>query len=199
VRVALISRGYGAANGSRNDEALELAEKLPRVPHLQNADRVVAARVAVQELGCQAIVLDDGFQHRRLRRDLDIVLMDALDAWGGGRVFPRGLLREPLSGLGRAHIVCLSRADLVDGDQRRAIRDRVQRLAPRADWVEAEHAPLVLRAATGIEVQPSTLAGVRVAAFCGIGNPPAFRRTLENLGYEVAAFREFPDHQSDHS
>src|SRR5206468_2100509 len=76
VRVTLISRGYGAADGSRNDEALELEQKLPGVPHLQNPDRVAAARVAVDEFDCQAILLDDGFQHRRLRRDLDIVLLD---------------------------------------------------------------------------------------------------------------------------
>ncbi len=194
VRVTIISRGYGAADGSRNDEALELEQKLPDVPHLLNADRAAAARVAVEELGCQAILLDDGFQHRRLRRDLDIVLLDALDPWGGGHVFPRGLLREPLAGLARAQVVCLSRADLVRPDERQAIRQRTGAIAPRAAWVTAAHTPLALRSATGEEVALEALAGRPLAAFCGIGNPPAFRQTLQRLGYDVVAFREFPDH-----
>jgi tetraacyldisaccharide 4'-kinase len=196
IRVTLISRGYGAADGSANDEALELEEKLRDVPHLLNADRAAAARVAVEELDCQAILLDDGFQHRRLRRDLDIVLLDALNPWGGGRVFPRGLLREPLAGLGRAHVVCLSRADLVTPAQREATGRRARQIAPQADWIEAAHTPLALRSATGEEIALESLAGQPLAAFCGIGNPQGFRQTLDRLGYDVAAFREFPDHHA---
>src|SRR4051812_35824646 len=108
VRVTIVSRGYGATEGARNDEALELEQKLPDVPHLQNPNRVEGAKPAIEELSCQVILLDDGFQHRRLARDLDIVVLDALDPWGGGRVFPRGLLREPITGLRRAHAVVLS-------------------------------------------------------------------------------------------
>ena len=93
VRVTLISRGYGAEAGAANDEALELEQKLPDVPHLQNPDRVAAARTAVDKLDCQLILLDDGFQHRRLGRDLDIVLLDALEPFGFGHVFPGGMLR----------------------------------------------------------------------------------------------------------
>ena len=96
-------------SGRQNDEALELELRLPDVPHLQNPDRVAAAQTAIEEFECQAIVLDDGFQHRRLVRDLDIVLIDALEPFGFGHVFPRGTLREPLEGLKRAHAVALSR------------------------------------------------------------------------------------------
>lgn len=194
IRVTLISRGYGAADGSRNDEAMELEQKLPDVPHLLNADRVAAARVAVEELDCQLILLDDGFQHRRLRRDLDVVLLDALDPWSGGHVFPRGLLREPMSGLARADVICLSRADLVNAELRREVHRQAERLAPQALWIEARHAPVALMSADGDRQAPALLAGQTVAAFCGIGNPPAFRRTLTNLGYHVVAWREFPDH-----
>jgi tetraacyldisaccharide 4'-kinase len=112
VRVAIVSRGYRAEEGGRNDEARELEQKLPDVPHIQNADRAAAARVAVEELDMQLIVLDDGFQHRRLARDLDVVLLDALEPFGFEHVFPRGTLREPLSGLRRADLVILSRADV---------------------------------------------------------------------------------------
>ncbi len=102
VRVVLVSRGYGALPGQPNDEALELAQSLPQVPHLQNRDRVQAALEAIGELGAQLILLDDGFQHRRLARDLDLVLVDALEPFGFGHVFPRGTLREPLAGWRRA-------------------------------------------------------------------------------------------------
>ncbi len=100
VRVGIVSRGYGATNGQKNDEALELELSLPNVPHVQNPDRVAAARDAIERHGCQLILLDDGFQHRRLGRDLDIVLLDASAPFGFEHVFPRGMLREPLAGTG---------------------------------------------------------------------------------------------------
>ena len=92
IKVGLVSRGYGAKQNGPNDEAKELAWKLPDVPHVQNPDRVAAARQAIDEHGCQAIVLDDAFQHRRIYRDLDILLIDALEPTGFGHVFPRGTL-----------------------------------------------------------------------------------------------------------
>jgi len=194
VRVTVISRGYGAKAGSQNDEALELAEKLPDVPHLQDPDRVAAARVAVDELACQVIVLDDAFQHRRIARDLDIVLLDALEPWGFGHVFPRGTLREPVEGLRRADVVALSRADMLDPSGRAAIRDRVAQHAPDAAWMEVTHAARSLVASSGRDAPIASLAGKTVAAFCGLGNPAGFRHTLNGCGYEVVAFREFPDH-----
>ena len=130
VRVAVVSRGYGAKVGNANDEALELRRLLPDVPHLENPDRVAAAREAVATLGCQAILLDDGFQHRRIARDLDIVLLDALAPFGFGHVFPRGTLREPLAGLRRADAVVLSRADLLDSSEREEIWQTVRAHAP---------------------------------------------------------------------
>src|SRR5262245_17167980 len=120
ARVAILSRGYGQAEGL-NDEGRVLEENLPDVPHFQGADRVELARIAVEESESQVLVLDDGFQHRRLARDLDIVLLDALEPFGLGRLFPRGLLREPVSSLRRAGLVVLSRADLVPGPTRRDI------------------------------------------------------------------------------
>ncbi len=109
-----------------------LEENLPDVPHLQDRDRAHLAKVAVEELESQVLVLDDGFQHRRLARDLDIVLLDALDPFGLGRLFPRGLLREPPSALRRAGIVLLSRADLIEPERRAAIRagGTARRFAP---------------------------------------------------------------------
>ena len=194
IRVTIVSRGYGAEQGSRNDEALELEERLLDVPHLQNADRVAAAAMAIEEFDCQLILLDDGFQHRRLVRDLDIVLIDAVEPFGYGHVFPRGMLREPLIGLKRAQVVMLSRANLVSVERRLEIRKIVQRYAPQAAWAEVMHAPRELRNTSGDVFKLETLRGARVAACCGIGNPAGFRHTLESCGCEIVAWREFPDH-----
>lgn len=194
LRLALVSRGYGAKIGAVNDEARELAEKLPGIPHVLDADRVRGCQRAIDEHGAQVLLLDDGFQHRRLHRDLDIVLIDATEPFGFEHVFPRGTLREPLAGWQRAHVLLLTRSELVSADQRAAIRHRVQSIAPQAVWAESAYVPHSLRAASG-EVQPlSTLAGRRVAAFCGIGNPASFRRALEACGCQIVCWREWADH-----
>jgi tetraacyldisaccharide 4'-kinase len=192
IRVAVLSRGYGREDGV-NDEAMVLEENLPDVPHLQDRDRVGIARIAIEELESQLLVLDDGFQHRRLARDLDIVLLDALEPFGLGKIFPRGLLREPVKSLRRAGIVVLSRADMVSAEARKAIRAEAERIAGPLKWVEARHAPLDL-IATGEPESLDTLRGRKVAAFCGIGNPEGFRKTLASLGVEPVGFRTFPDH-----
>lgn len=193
VRVALVSRGYGAGEGSQNDEARELSEKLRGIQHVQNSDRVAAAKLTIAEHATQLIVMDDGFQHRRLARDLDIVLIDALEPFGYEHVLPRGLLREPVEGLRRAHVVGLSRADLVTPERREELRERVARISPSADWIELAHAPTHLQAnnqQNSIEV----LNGRHVLGFCGLGNPAGFRMTLHSCGANVIDFREFPDH-----
>ena len=222
IRVAIVSRGYGArstvqgarsdengASGERqdrprdnlgsvlpalNDEALELEQSLPGVPHVQDPDRVAGAQRAIDQFGCQLVLLDDGFQHRRLARDLDIVLLDALEPFGHEHVFPRGTLREPLAGLQRADIVCLTRAAAIATHEREAIRRRIFRLAPQAAWCEATHGPTKLLSASGDWRPLALLSGKRVAAFCGIGNPAGFRHTLASTGAQVVAWREFPDH-----
>jgi tetraacyldisaccharide 4'-kinase len=194
IRVTIVSRGYKADNGATNDEALELEQKLPDVPHVQNADRVGAARMAIEEFEAEVIVLDDAFQHRRIARDLDIVLLDALAPFGYEHVFPRGALREPLSALARADCVVLTRADMATPDERSEIAARVKELSPRAEWAECIHSPLALRSASGEETPLDVLRGQRVAAFCGVGNPAGFRHTLASCGYEVSLFREFADH-----
>ena len=195
VAVTIISRGYGAKAGKPNDEFQEIADQLPDVPHLQNPDRVIAARQALATQPKQVLILDDAFQHRRIARDFDLVLLDALDPFGGNRLLPRGLLREPKTSLARAHAVALSRADAVSPDRRSQILDEVARLAPSAIWLELEHRPSLLVQHGRDETQSTeTLRGQKVAAFCGIGNPAGFRHTLASCGAEVIALREFADH-----
>lgn len=197
-RPAIISRGYGAARGQRSDEAAELAILLPGVPHVANRNRVAGVQAAASA-GADIAVLDDGFQHRRLARDLDIVAVDATDPFGGGRLFPRGLLREPLAGLVRAQAVVLTRAGSVDATRRAAIRRTLSdacRGALPPVWLEATHRPVHLRSATSATRSLERLIGPRVAAFAGIGNPAAFRASLTDAGANVVGFRSFPDHHA---
>jgi tetraacyldisaccharide 4'-kinase len=195
LQVAILSRGFGAANGP-NDEALLLEESLPDVPHLQGADRVELARIAVEELESEILVLDDGFQHRRLKRVLDIVLLDTTDPWGAGHIFPRGLLRESPRGLARAQAVVLTRCDQTDAATKADLRKRINHWSPKAIIAEASHRPLQMlrwqQPASGVEL----LRGAEVIAFCGIGNPESFRRTLQDAGARITGFRTFPDHHA---
>lgn len=191
--VCILSRGYGTASGP-NDEALVLEENLPDVPHLQGTDRVALAMTAVEELEAEVLVLDDGFQHRRLHRDLDVVLVDASQPLRWEWLLPRGLLREPVSGLRRAGVVLLTRCDQAAEpveQQREWLRQRVSDGVP---IVLSEHRPTELCRTVGETSGFETLTGKAVAAFCGIGNPDAFRRTLGRIGVTPVAFRSFPDH-----
>lgn len=194
VRLAVVSRGYGAKAGLPNDEAMELEQNLPGVPHLQNPDRVAAARKAVEQMRCELILLDDAFQHRRVGRDLDLVLLDACEPFGFDAVFPRGTLREPLGALGRADVVVLSRADMIEPARRQQVWARVRKIAPEAIHAEAAHVPVGLRSASGGSQPLDTLRGKPVAAFCAIGNPAGFRHTLEHSGVQPVEWRIFPDH-----
>lgn len=183
VRVAILSRGYGAEAG-RNDEAMVLEENLPDVPHYQDPDRVVAAERAVEESESELLVLDDAFQHRRLHRDLDIVLIDATRPAHRDYLLPRGTLREPTSGLKRAGLVVLTRCDQAEPATVDELRDWLARRFPDKPVATTEHRP----------IEHESLRGRPVGAFCGIANPAAFRRTLEGLGATVIVFRTFADH-----
>lgn len=195
VRVHILSRGYGAEAGGSNDEARELEQLLPDVPHLQNPNRLEAARIAVEELACQLILLDDACQHRQIARDLEIVLLDATCPFGYDALLPRGLLREPLAGLARADLIVLTRADLVEATERERIRRTAAEFAPEAQWLEAAHRPRQLRNARGATRDLSWLRQTTYAAFCGLGNPDGFWGTLRSVA-EPVAVRSFPDHHA---
>lgn len=190
-RPVILSRGYGRRAG-HNDEAMVLEENLPDVPHLQGADRVALAATAVDELEAEVLVLDDGFQHRRLQRDLDIVLLDATRPLSRENLFPRGMLREPVSSLRRAHMAVFTRCDQAgDVDSQIAWLKRYSSL-PVATSV---HRPVEWQTTTD-PLPLESFAGRPVAAFCGLGNPEAFRTTLRSLNLQPQAFRTFPDHHN---
>ncbi len=145
LKPGIVSRGYRSLDDEGNDERRVLDVLCPGVPHVQNRDRVAAVLTAVSEHACNVIVADDAFQHRRLGRTLDVVLIDATNPWGYGAVLPRGLLREPRSGLRRAGLIAVTRADQVEPSVLDAIWREVQRYVPSVPRIEIAFLPTGLR------------------------------------------------------
>jgi tetraacyldisaccharide 4'-kinase len=196
LRVAILSRGYGQLDDGRNDEALELELKLPDVPHLQNKDRIASAKLAEVELEMQLLILDDGFQHRRLARDLDIVLIDATDSTASQWPLPAGLRREPLSSLARADLVIVTRADMATPRQLELLRTQILSQAPGLPIIVASHQPRSLLQFPSEHFPLTRLRGSQVLAFCGIGNPQPFFDSLTTLGAQLVDTRTWPDHHA---
>lgn len=194
--VTILSRGYGAIEGATNDEALVLSDLCPDVPHLQGPDRVLMGLTAIGELGASVLVLDDGFQHHRLAKDLEIVLVDATCPWGHGHLLPRGLLREPRATLRLADAVVLTRCDQVSPEALVGLKTTVERLAPGKPILLSTHRPASLTRIGTDPLVAEWLKGREVAAFCGLGRPAAFKATLEATGARVIAWREYPDHHA---
>jgi len=177
------------------DEPLELARRLPGVPVVVDADRGRGGMEAVR-LGADVVVLDDAFQHLRLKRDLDVVLIDAGDPWGGGRLPPLGRLREPVAALARADAVVITK---VPPDWRPAvagIEAEVERVAPALQVFVSRLQPSRVRRPDGEWVEPGALKGQKVYAFAGVGRPGGFADTLSEVGSGVVGNRWFPDHHA---
>lgn len=194
-RPAVLTRGYAAAVGEQSDEVLELSQALPSVPIVVNADRVAGAEMARAEHGADCLVLDDGFQHRRLRRDLDVVVIDALDPWGSNWVLPAGRLREPLTGLRRADLLVISRANQVEASEIEQIEQVLQQRAPHAAMLPATVEPEALVFPDGRDENADALAYHSVLPICGIGNPETFLICVAQLAGRVCGAIAFRDHQ----
>lgn len=203
-RVAILSRGYAASirqeNNSSgknicNDEYLLFKENIPDVPHLLNKSRVKGGLEAIKRFQAECLVLDDGFQHLRLARDLNIVIIDALNPFGHEQIIPRGMLREPLEGLKRANMILLSHVDQCSRDKITVITNRLREITGGVPVVETVHKPICLESAKdAAKLDIHCLRGKRVFVFCAIGNPVSFRKSIEGLGAEIAGIRVFPDH-----
>lgn len=194
-RPGVLSRGYGArADGALSDENLLLREALPEVPLRQDPDRFRAGRALLDEEGADCLLLDDGFQHRRLHRDLDLLLVDATAPRGGGRLLPAGLLREPLASASRASLVVLTRSGQVDAAAREALKAEVRSWGYEGEVLASSMRPRTLFGPGGREL--SWLRDRSVFLFSGVGNPASFRRTAESLGVQVAGEERFADHHA---
>lgn len=199
-RPAVLSRGYGppAAGSTLSDEGALLTELLGgRVPVVEDADRVRGGRAMLAaHPSTDLVLLDDGFQHRRLARDVDVVLLDATCPFGYERLLPRGLLREPSGGLSRAHAVVITRAERVDRAALDAVSARVAALAPSALRAAVRTVPLGWRrACDGAALELEALRGRRVVVWAGIGNPRAFAAMVRDVGAEVVLERFDRDHR----
>jgi tetraacyldisaccharide 4'-kinase len=193
LRVAILARGYGRRLDGGDDE--DLIEASESVRRYADPNRAAAGRRAVADFHPDAIVLDDGFQHYRLHRDIDLVTVDATNPFGHGRLLPRGLLRDRPSALRRAQAIVLTRTDQVTVAELQGLKEEIARHSLDRPVIDTVHRPagvrtLADRRSWGVD----WLRSRRVYAFCGLGNPGAFRRTLESTGAEVVKFRAFPDH-----
>ncbi|HEX8163849.1 MAG TPA: tetraacyldisaccharide 4'-kinase [Pyrinomonadaceae bacterium] len=200
-RRVVVSDGAHVSAGAREagDEPLWLAERLLPLGAavVCDADRVAAARFAIAELGSDAFILDDGFQHLRLARDLNVATLDATDPWGGGRLLPAGLLREPVAGLARADCVVITRAEL--SEDVGGLRAEAARLGGGRPVFAARTRTTGFKlVAGGARAGQVERAGMprEVAAFCGIGNPRAFFANLAREGFELRHARAFADHHA---
>jgi len=208
-RVVIISRGYKrkgkgvvvVSDGRRilvdrarsGDEPYLFGQKLTDVPVIVGESRHLAGWVAIRDFAPDVLLLDDGFQHLKLRRDLDIVVIDGSNPFGNGYLLPRGILREPLSSLKRADVFCLTRVD--QSPQLEHLRVQLRRINPRARLIETVHRPRRLRTLGSEQELPlAFLKGRRVFALSSLGNPGSFERTLEGLGAEIVGCVRYRDH-----
>jgi tetraacyldisaccharide 4'-kinase len=206
-KVALASRGYGRSGQERvsvvsdgrfvhgraeqaGDEPMLLAAAAAGVPVLVGRDRGVVGLRALSAFGADVLVLDDGFQHHRLSRDVDLVLFDGALGFGNRQLLPRGPLREPMRALGHADAIVV-----IDGPLPEADEDQLRRFAPSARRFAARRRAGGLRPLVGGAASPpESLRGLAVGLLAGLARPSSLRRSVEFLGARVVAERLFPDH-----
>lgn len=210
LRPAVLSYGYGGSLRGRfgivsdgsdvllshlecGDEPAMLAKSLPGVPVLVGKDRVRTGQVAINELGANVLVLDDGFQVWKLHRDLDLVLLRADCPFDNYRTLPAGRLREPMTAI--SHADCLILTGNPDAELRERALEAVRRCAPELPVWFARFEPSSLIPLSGAPREPlDTLHGRRVFALCAIANPDSFEQTLQEAGAEIVGTARFPDH-----
>lgn len=207
-KVAIVSRGYGrttsgmvvVSNGAvlcaeasaSGDEPAQMAAKLSGVRIVVDEVRARGAAYAVSKLGAEVIVLDDGFQHQYVHRDVNIVVIPAKSATDTTWMLPAGNRREPLSSLRRATIVALSRCE--SADQLNDAKLAIDRWAKKPMIGLTTKVSAVRRASTRFSVDLAGLKGKSVIAFSGVGDPKSFERTIASLGLQLKTHAAFPDH-----
>ena len=207
---AVVSRGYGRRtrgvhvvadrDGVRldakeaGDEPRLLGEQLPGLPVVVGESRYEAGRVAIERCGADVLVLDDGFQHRTLAKDLEILAVEGREPWGNGRLFPRGGLREPLSALRRAHLVVVTNPAGTGVAQQ--VEWSLRREGSHAAVLSGAYRAEALREGDKRPQSPGMLSGRRVLALAGLAAPAGFVATLTSLGATVVELLAFPDHHS---
>jgi len=198
IKPAILTRGYMEkaldSNDQTSDEAVMLQNALLDVPVLVGADRVKSAQTYLEHNEADVFILDDGFQHVRIHRDMDIVVIDATNPWGNGHLLPRGIMRESRNSLKRAHMFVLTKRDLAVGNLQ-SIRDQIRTINPEGFIVEANHKPVwFVDGRSEDSVSLELIKGERVCAISSIGAPESFELTLSKLDCDIAKHFIYIDH-----
>ena len=217
-RVVILNRGYRShwdkeigvvSDGNKifmtayeaGDEAYLMAKTLPGIPVVIGKNRAVTGKYAVEKLNAEVIIMDDGYQHWHLERDLDVVLVDTLNMFGNGCVLPRGMLREPLENLNRGDLFLLTKTDQSSVLSRMQLRKTIERYNAKAPVVESVHHPKNFveiadwyKGITQNHMDLSKLEGKDVMVFSAIGNPSSFEQTLFSIGLNIKEAVRYPDH-----
>ena len=217
-RVVILNRGYRShwdkeigvvSDGNKifmtayeaGDEAYLMAKTLPGIPVVIGKNRAVTGKYAVEKLNAEVIIMDDGYQHWHLERDLDVVLVDTLNMFGNGCVLPRGMLREPLENLNRGDLFLLTKTDQSSVLSRMQLRKTIERYNAKAPVVESVHHPKNFveiadwyKGITQNHMDLSELEGKDVMVFSAIGNPSSFEQTLSSIGLNIKEAVRYPDH-----
>lgn len=194
LRCAILTRGYKTKAGEMTDEPAVLAKACGDVPVIVNSDRLAGARKAIEQYHAEILILDDGFQHRRLKRDMDLIAMDATCPFGYGRILPAGLLRESPKALRRAAAVIITRSSQVSPEQLTAIEQQIDALAPGLPVATSSHRLTHAKTLKNQRIELDALVGRPVYAFCGIGNPQAFFSSLAQHGMNLVGCETYDDH-----
>jgi tetraacyldisaccharide 4'-kinase len=208
IPVAILSRGYKRKRRSRTlvsdghsillspdesgDEPYLMAGSLKGIPILVGKDRFVNGRTAFLQFGVHALLLDDGYQHLQLYRDLNILLIDSSIGFGDCHLLPRGLLREPLSYLRRADLFLLTKVEHTEECQR--VEEKLREIHPFSPIFHSHYEPLGLIGPKGEQEDLLSLRGKRALVISGIANPSYFSSLLKKCGMEIVKEAIFPDH-----
>ncbi len=176
------------------DEPAILTRNCPQAEIIVNPDRVAGATLAINNFGADILIMDDGFQHRRLHRDLDIVMVDATCPFGYGRMLPAGLLREPISALKRADAAVITRCDQTAPNELNALEKTLLKQNANLTIARTIHAPTCAKTTNDEKINLENLKTNKVFAFCGIGNPQSFLKTIHAIGAKVVGSKIFNDH-----
>ena len=174
------------------DEPFMLATNLPQAAVIVGKDRVKSGLYAIKHFGCDTLILDDGFQYLRLKHRRDIVLVDRTNPFGNGRLLPRGILRESVRNIRRAHFIFITKSN---GDGAEELKRRLRELNPHAEISECRHRPHYLKDVySGEKHDLERLRGLDIAAVSGIASPKGFEDELIRLGARVLYHKRYADH-----
>jgi tetraacyldisaccharide 4'-kinase len=204
IDISFVSRGEGPLLSplEAGDEAYLMAETLKRVTIIKGKDRFKAgiaafdnAQLAIVNLqGPTLFILDDGFQHWKLHRDVDVLLVDATNPFGNGRLFPEGIMREPFRAMKRAHVIVITKADMAAQGVITEVTRKIKQYNQEAPIFTASHKPAGLINASGKSRGLDTLRGNEIYVFSGIANPSYFHATLTSAGARIVRSMNFRDH-----